>query len=79
MIQHQEELRGSQEKVRVLEEEIGDLQQQKSDLEKRLGGGAAESSLRPQELHEQAWLHARSPPSQELLEHHVFCLDRLNI
>lgn len=79
MIQNQEKLRGSEEKVRVLEEEIRDLQQQKSDLEEKLCGGAAESSLRPQELHEQAWLHARSPPSQELREHHVFCLDRLNV
>lgn len=61
MIQNQEELRVSQEKVRVLEEEIRDLQHQKSELEERLGGGAAESSLQSQELHEQAWLHASSP------------------
>lgn len=58
MIENQEELRVSQEKVRLLEEEIGDLRHQKSELEERhAGGSAADGSLQAQELQHQAWLH----------------------
>lgn len=62
MVENQEELRVSQEKIRVLEAEIRDLRLQKSELEGRqLSGSAADGSLQSQELHDQAWLHFCSP------------------
>lgn len=54
MIENQEELRVSKEKIRGLEEELRVLQHQKSELEGRQISGPAEGSLQPQELHNQA-------------------------